>query len=138
MGFDLGALEGYRQKQESGIDVEILLPDGEPSGMVFKVAAADSERVKARAREITNELTKAGKGAGDVLEEGNLAIRCAAVISWQGVQMEGKDFPCTPDNVVSVLRQFSFIADQVAVASEDRALFFGKSSKGSAKPLSEQ
>lgn len=131
MGFDLSSLDAAVAKQEDGIRVEIKHPaTGEPLGMIFTVASYDSERVKAVARSLGNKVLVSQKrnprrtDTVEAMEDRTFAIAVAAVVGWEGVDLDGKALPCTPDNVRMVLERYPAIAEQVDAAASDRAAFF--------------
>src|ERR1044071_689416 len=103
MAFALSNLAPAVTKQEDGIRVEIKHPaTGEPLGMVFTVASYDSERVKAVARSLGNKaLTQQKRNPRrsdtvEAIEDRTFAIAVAAVVNWEGVEVDGKALPCTP------------------------------------------
>lgn len=129
--FDISKFDTGLAKQETGVPVEILDPNGEPTGAKLFVASLDSDRVKAVLRENANKMAmeqrknprKALKP--EEVENRLYGVLVASVVSWEGVTEDGKPLPCTPENVDMLLRKFSWVAKQVDMASGDTALFFG-------------
>lgn len=131
MSFDLSSLDAGVSRQEEGIPVDIRHPaTGKPLGITITVASYESERVKAVAREMGNQLLlqqrRNPKKADSVEahEERTFRIALAAIIGWEGVEMAGKPLPFSRENARTVLERYPFIAEQIDAAAGDRAAFF--------------
>lgn len=123
---DLKEFDSLRAAQEDGIDVKILHPaSGEELGITIRVAGPDSERLrKARAAVLTERMSRrAGKVTPQDMERDALAQLSAAVISWSGVVVDGREIECSRQNVAELFTRFPFIREQVDIAVGDRAGF---------------
>lgn len=131
MGFDLSSLDGAARKQEDGVPVEIKHPaTSEPLGITITVASYESERVKAVARQMGNKALVQQKRSPrkpetiEALEERTIEIAAAAIVGWEGVELDGKALPFTRENARTILERFPFIAEQIDAVAADRAAFF--------------
>jgi ubiquitin len=132
MGFDLASLETARKKQEEGVTVAIKHPaTGAELGITITIASYESERVKRVAREMANKALleqkrnpKKGETV-EAIEERAMNIAIAAILDWQGIEMDGKPFPFNRENARMLLEKFPFIGEQLDSAAGDRSLFFG-------------
>lgn len=131
MGFDLSTLDTGSQRQEDGVPVEIKHPvTGQGLGITVTVASYESERVKAVARAMGNKALLQQKrnprkaDTVEAVEERTLEIAIAAIVGWDGVELEGKKLPFTRENARTVLERYPFIAEQIDAVAADRAAFF--------------
>lgn len=123
---DLKEFDGLSQAQEDGQDVPILHPKtGDELGIVIRVAGPDSDRLrKARAAVVNERLSrKRVKLSAAEIEAEGLSLLAAAVISWTGVVIDGKEIECTKSNAEAVLKRFPFIREQLDAVVGDRAGF---------------
>lgn len=131
MGFDIGRLEAAKEQRETGVEMAFLDPrTGEDTGAVIVVASYASERVKAKARAIGKEWERKRQRNPNFLpgmdeqERLTMAMACAAVVDWRGFDLDGKAWPCTPENVERLLSDPA-VAKQVDAKAGDEAAFFG-------------
>lgn len=106
MSFDLNKLEDLAASMEAGEVLEIVHPvTGEPTGFKIRVAAMDSERVKRVQRVIANNnLRKQNrKPTIEEIETNGRKVTAAAIISWEGLERDGKPMDCTPENIAAVI-----------------------------------
>ncbi len=125
--FDLTAFDGLQAAQDEGVPVEILHPGTfEPLGMTITVAGPDSIHAKNFDRTVINRRLKGRKtkalDAGEV-QEAAVKKLAACTLSWTGVVDGGKVLECTRENALLVYNRLPFIAEQVAEAAGDRAVF---------------
>jgi len=120
-------------KSEAGNEIELLY-NGEPTGAFIKIRGEKSTTVKEWARQQfthnqQKELNARARGK-DVLpmtvtEIEDMVIHSASirVISWRGV-MDGKtELPCTPENVVALLKKDDSFSAQILEESRILANF---------------
>lgn len=129
---DLSKFDGFAKSFDDGLRVEIRHPvTGEKLGMAVTVASYQSERVKKVQRKLANaamrEQRRNPKKAATVDEVEDKAhdLMCAAVLSWEGFERDGKELPCTPENVRAVITSpdLFFISEQIDRAAEDQQAF---------------
>lgn len=131
MGFDLSTLDTGTRRKEDGVPVELKHPaTGQPLGITITVASYESERVKAVARAMGNKALLQQKrnprkaDTVEAIEERTFEIACAAIVSWEGLELDGKPLPFTRENARTVLERYPEIAEQVDTVASDRAAFF--------------
>lgn len=133
MGFDLSK-NNYSEKCEEGFEFELLTPEmEEKTGAFIKVRGAKSPKVKAFARRILKErqlqqAANRNKKNADVfdIEEAETILVDSAVnriISWKGIQEDGKDIPFTEENAKRILREHDWIRDQIMETSDNLVNF---------------
>jgi hypothetical protein len=131
MGFDIGRLDAAKDTRETGVEMTFLDPrTGDDTGAVITVAAYTSERVKAKARAIVKEwerkrLRTPNYVPGmDEQERYSNALVCAAVVDWRGFVLDGKDWPCTPENIERLVSDPAAFR-QIDTKAGDETAFFG-------------
>jgi hypothetical protein len=124
MTFDLKN-HNYTEIAEAGYEFELKLPGtGEGTGAFITVRGDQSKTVKAFGRKKYSEFKlreqqakRRGKEAEEMtLEEAEeLSIESATVriISWKNITEGGKEVPFTKENAERILKEYSFIKDQV-------------------------
>ena len=134
MGFDLKAND-VAAKGEAGYEFELKFPGTfEATGAFIKVRGELSKIVKAYSRRKFEEYQRklaADKRRGKVnddisLDEAEeLAVESAVVriISWKGIEEDGKEVPFTKENAERILTEHSWIREQVMEASNDLVNF---------------
>jgi len=134
MGFDL-TKNNLGEKAEAGYEFELLLPEvQEKTGAFITVRGVQSPKVKAYSRKVFSQMQSkeqmAKKRGKDVepmtLDEAeDMAIDAAFVrmISWKGVEEKGKPVEFTEENVKRVLREHSWIREQVLSESDQLSNF---------------
>ena len=134
MGFDLKAND-LAAKAESGYEFELKVPGTfEDTGAFIKVRGEQSKTVKAFTRKKFEEYQRKvaaekrrGKVNDDIsLDEAEeLAVESAVVriISWKGIEEDGKDVPFTKENAERILTEHSWIREQVMEASNELTNF---------------
>jgi hypothetical protein len=129
---DLSRFEGSAKKFDEGIWVDVkdengvLIPD-----MKMKVVSYQSERVKKVRRKMANSTIREQKrnprkiSTIEETEERTFEIAASAVVEWSGFEMKGEVFPCTYENVLSIVRNpdFWWLLEQIDKAAEDQQAF---------------
>jgi hypothetical protein len=69
-----------------------------------------------------------GQDDADPNDEGAIAVACAAVVAWSGVEAEGKPLPFSPESLKPFLVAAPWVVNQVMVAVDTPKLFSTSSS----------
>lgn len=127
--FDLSSLQSLTSDQENGTEIEILHPgSGESLGIKMVIAGPDSKRQKNKVSEIIAERTelRLRKVTAARLEDENIRIAAASIVSWSGVMEGGKELEFSPSVALGLLTRYPFIREQVTSYANDRANFLKK------------
>lgn len=133
MGFDLNK-NNYAEQSEAGFEFELLTPElQEPTGAFIKVRGVKSAKVKAFARKKLKERqlqqnARARKGKEqefDIEEAEDMLIEMAVqrIISWKGIEEDGKAVPFTEENATRILKEHDWIRDQIMEESDNLVNF---------------
>lgn len=108
---------------EVGYEFNLELPDGTKTDAVFKIRGDNSKIVKAHGRRTYKEMEaqrtlRKRKGQPEDLsldELTDMAVEAAVVrvISFSGIQEDGVDLPCTPENIRKLMEEYDFARSQV-------------------------
>lgn len=124
---DLSEFDEVIQKQEQGIDVQILGMDGRtPLGFSIRVAGPDSERAQRASDELQQELIDGERLAAPTVADFNLrTLRYLSkiTIGWTSFRLDGAELPCTEENAQALYTRFRFIRQQVDAKAGKRAAF---------------
>lgn len=107
------------------VRVEISHPACE--GVAFVLAGATHPATKKAEQKRADALLKAKRGLkADDRERMMVEFIAARVLSWEGVEWDGKPLECTPENVEMVLTvpDLAFLRDEILVALGDDEAFF--------------
>ena len=114
-------------------EVELIHPLEGPTGVFITLASRDHPDVRAVASGIADKrlamLSRRGGKAPkfEDMEAESLQVLLASVQGWRGIVVEGEPWPCTPENIRTLLGgNDSWIRRQLNAAQEDEALFFEK------------
>lgn len=124
MTFDIASL-----KPLDTIEHEVVNPlDGKPVGITLILASYRSERVKAAERELINKRLREERrvASAEEIEANGWALTVASVVGWrfaEGVTFHGTVPEFSPENVERLLKEVSFIADQVDKKASDLRTF---------------
>lgn len=131
-GFDLDAVDPG-PLQEQGVDMELLTPSNEPSGVILIVRGFDSPTYKAvverhlrhRAEILPRKLTEE-ESKVEFYEE-----NAALIAGWKGKPLKRGDqvISYTPANAAQLLRQYDYIVEQVRRFAVNRRNFLPGSAK---------
>lgn len=111
-------------------DLAILMPDGEPSGIVLKVISLDGSAPRAVARAYAQSVVGKDSASIEEMEQHSYNVLAACVIGWSGVQDEnGNELPFSQEKVRELFgkSELSFIREQVEAFVSKRAHFFRRS-----------
>lgn len=124
MGFDLKT-NNLADKAEKGYEFELKLPGlDKPTGAFITVRGEKSKTVTSYSRRKFNEYQarnkiarRKGQENDDIsLEEAEeIAIEAATirVISWRGIEEDGKEVPFSDDNAERIFKEHPWIREQV-------------------------
>jgi hypothetical protein len=129
-GFDL-AKKNLGVIAEAGFEFELKLPGSEePTGAFITVRGDMSKTVRSHARTRVNEFQTKARIAKkkrqdiddltlDEIEEMSIEDCVVRVITWKGFLDDGKEVPFTRENAERVLKEHSWIREQIMeVATE--------------------
>lgn len=127
-----------RQQSEDGIKISLVDPrTGEPTDEWLKVRGDDSEAYKLaqanynadRLEFIRDKKNKGNVKAGLKFDtESERKLVASLVSDWSLTDDDGKDIPCTPENVQDLFYRAPQIQDQVSQVAGDRRNFSSPSS----------
>jgi len=112
-------------KAVDSVRVEIQHPACE--GVVVVIAGITHAATKKADQKRADALLKAKKGLkAEDREKLMIDYMSARVLAWEGVQWEGADLECTPENVAMVLSvpDLAFLRDEILIAMGDDEAFF--------------
>lgn len=132
---DIGKLDSIIAADEEVADVTITQKSGEPylaadgTPATIGVVGSESKQYRLGRDKITRKLTRMGRVRFEPedIRKNRVEQAAAAVVRWHGWEMNGKDWPCTPENV-KLLLAYDHILEQVEYAIASHADFFGKPS----------
>lgn len=111
---------------ERGYEFELRHPGTQaPLGMFVTVQGEDSDTYQAELRAMQQRRLTGRQAPRTVeqIDEQALDLLVLATIGWRGIQRDGSELPCTPENVRAVYRKFRWVREQVDAAVGDRANF---------------
>lgn len=130
---DMFAAIDTKELSDEGIDVAIMKPDGEPTGLMIHVLGADSdvyERVKdkqdrMRMRALSAKGRAAIDGIFDLTRENEMEITVACCTGWRHESGAALPFDMGTDKAMArqFFERYRIAYDQVRVAIHDRANF---------------
>ena len=136
---DITKVKEQVAQDEEVVDVAILQKDGEPfragdgvTESTIGVVGTESKRYIAERNRQTQQAIRASRRRGgneptpEELHGKRVSLAAAAVVRWSGWESDGKDWPCTPENVRALLASSIDILEQVEDAIERHARFFAK------------
>lgn len=114
-------------------ELEIKLPTGESTGIIFKVVGQDSKQFKAVSGkwiELSLDAAKGKKVNPDQMFQARAEMAAACVVGWSNLDDENDlPIPYSPEKALELLAQpeFSFIVEQLDAFVTERVNFFRKS-----------
>jgi hypothetical protein len=137
MAFDLEK-QDFTKLAEVGYTFNLKLPTGVDSGAKLTIIGDMSKAVKAFQRKKYQEYqqrqaTAKRKGREDEInldEAEDAAIEAALVrlIGWEGIESGGKPVPFSKDKAAEILREHSWIREEILKESADVVNFAAKTS----------
>ena len=98
-------------KEEVPVTITILGPDAD------KVRKYQNDMLRASMKKRKGQLDPSD------LEKRMTAQLANAIISWQGVMIDGEQLECTRENAMELLNRHTWLRDQLAGFQQDRANF---------------
>lgn len=124
---DLSQFDGLAQAQEEGVDVTIVHPKtGEDMGIKIRVVGPESKRQKRIRNMLVNDRLVRNRNrrvTAAELDTDALKISASSILSWQGIEINGKPFEYSEENSEYLLTNYPFIREQIDSAVSDRAVF---------------
>lgn len=134
MGFDLSKND-LSKLSEAGYEFELTLPEVRtPTGAFVTVRGVNSPAVKAFSRkkfaemQMQEQIAKRKNREVELMsfeETEDLAAEIALVrlISWKGIEEDGKELKFSPEAAKRVLKEHSWIRDQILEESDNISNF---------------
>lgn len=120
--FDLGKLDKAKPAEE-GRKLIVCDPDtGEDTGISIVLRGTESETYKRTARAQINKYRNLPKSKMTIeqIEADAIELLAACTVSWENIDLDGAELPCTRDNAAMLYTRFgwlrrlvdSFVADE--------------------------
>lgn len=132
MAFDI-VKTNLAEKAELGYEFEVKLPDGSPTDFFITVRGTQSPKVKGHSKKVFNQmqvkeqrLKRKGKEVEFSLDEAEeMAVDSASirVITWRGLEEDGKEIKPTEENIKRIMKELDWVRSQVLEESEIDANF---------------
>lgn len=112
--------------------LELLGPNGELLGVQVVLLGVDSDAYREAYRKQQDQImrtmmrNRSGGLSGDDRDRFADELLCSCIVSWSGLEENGKDFPCNRENILRLLHHSGDIRKQIEETVNDRS-FFGKS-----------
>lgn len=125
-----------RSNANKGVEVPLVGPNGEKTEHWIRIRGTDSDAMrkataKAKRQMVAIAALETPEEREAALDELELDIKVAMVISWSFKDEDGKPIPCEEKRVRKFLREAPQIADELDKASARRTLFFKNESTSS-------
>ena len=117
---DISAFD-YQAQAERGYTFTLILPDKTESDIKISVVGADSKAYRAAYTAAIRKAAKEESAAS--IDEANAEVYAECVTKIEGLEIEGKPFVFTLENVRELLARYVWICDQVAAVVDKRANF---------------
>ena len=133
MAFDI-KLTNHSEKAEAGYEFEVQLPDGSSTDFYITVRGNQSPKIKKFSKDLFNklqikELQAKRKGKAeqpidlDEAEQTLIESAAARVITWKGLEDDGKVVEPTPENITRIMADLDWVRKQVLDESDNDANF---------------
>ena len=133
MAFDIKKTN-LAEQAEAGYEFEVKLPDGSSTDFYITVRGNQSPKIKKFSKDLFNklqikELQAKRKGKAeqpidlDEAEQTLIESAAARVITWKGLEDDGKVVEPTPDNIVRIMTELDWVRKQVLDESDNDANF---------------
>lgn len=118
---DLASLEAPIADQDRGRWLVLFDPfTSAPCDFRLLVAGPDSRQQRAARLEVAARRNKLVRPTAEDLERESVFLLSRCVISWEGLQKDGKDWPCEQTNVEYLLSSIMWIREQVDAFASNR------------------
>ena len=118
---------------ETGYEFEVKLPDGAATDFYITVRGNLSPKMKKYSKDLFNkmqmkELQAKRKGKQDIVdldeaEETLIESAAVRIVTWKGLEEDGKVVEPTPENIKRVMAEHDWIRTQVIEESDNAANF---------------
>lgn len=133
MAFDI-KLTNLSEKAEAGYEFEVQLPDGSSTDFYITVRGNQSPKIKKFSKDLFNKLQikelqakRKGKVEQPIdLDEAEATLiesAAARVITWKGLEDDGKVVEPTPENITRIMADLDWVRKQVLDESDNDANF---------------
>ena len=133
MAFDIKKTN-LAEQAEAGHEFEVKLPDGSSTDFFITVRGNLSPKMKKYSKDLFNkmqmeELRNKRKGKGeqpidlDEAEQTLIESAAARVITWKGLEDDGKVVEPTPENITRIMADLDWVRKQVLDESDNDANF---------------
>lgn len=133
MAFDI-KLTNLSEKAEAGYEFEVKLPDGSSTDFYITVRGNQSPKIKKFSKDLFNKMQmkelqakRKGKGEQPVdLDEAEATLiesAVARIVTWKGLEDDGKVVEPTQDNIVRIMTELDWVRTQVLEESDNAANF---------------
>lgn len=125
--FDLASFD-LQSDADRGATLKVLNPrTGTPAGPTIECYGADARAYRVALRRLRDaaaaSLEREPTDEDDAMLLGRARVAAAAIKSWEGIVVNGEPVRCTPENAVSVLSTYPWLADQVTAFINTRGNF---------------
>ncbi|MEJ7929845.1 hypothetical protein WG922_07665 [Ramlibacter sp. AN1015] len=109
--------------------LEVIMPDGSPSGIVLQVVGHDSAQFTATAKKWANVMLEKEDGAKtniDELEKQNADLVASFIVGWTGLEENGAPLPYSHEKAVQLMSmpELKFVRERVEAFASKRTNFF--------------
>ena len=118
---------------EAGYEFEVKLPDGVSTDFFITVRGNLSPKMKKYSKDLFNkmqmkELQAKRKGKQDIVdldeaEETLIGSAAVRVVTWRGLEEDGKVVEPTPENIKRIMQELDWVRAQVLEESDNAANF---------------
>ena len=133
-GLNIAAAKDVAAHEDEGQVVKLMDHDGEPllygaddKPVTVTVAGSYSTRYRRAVDKQRRQMLKRprSKVSAEELFENTIEIEAACVLAWEGIVDGDAVVECNPENAAMMLSTVPWFREQVQVAIEDHAGFFG-------------
>lgn len=113
--------------------LNIKLPNGQDTGIVFDVVGEDSAEYRKGAKVVAQMFYTEERPSPDAHEKANNELFAGCVVGWTGLEQAGKPIPYTAEKALELLSnpKLTYIRQQVEEFVQKRTEFFRPSTKQS-------
>jgi hypothetical protein len=133
MAFDIKKTN-LAEQAETGYEFEVKLPDGGSTDFYITVRGNLSHKMKKYSKDLFNKMQmkeiqnkRRGKGEQpidlDEAEQTLVESAVARIVTWRGLEEDGKVVEPTQENLAKVMLEHDWIRSQVLEQSDDAANF---------------
>jgi hypothetical protein len=124
---DLSKYDAAQKRQEEGIEVKVVDPTGNDTGIVLRMAGPDSKLVKDAIATVRAEAVAEGKlDAPDAAAQYARETRVLSLttLGCTAFMLDGEEHTFSAESVAKLYTRFPFIREQAKVTVENRYDFF--------------